>query len=104
MLIIAYFLVFLMGLVTSIEMPAGSKALCIDTQHGDPQLWVLCDPDMPKISYDILCVGTGHEIKKPIGQYLGTIQIFRAVPLVFHFFSSLADAEQALSLIGESSC
>ncbi|WP_438830349.1 DUF7352 domain-containing protein, partial [Acinetobacter baumannii] len=22
----------------SIEMPAGSKALCIDTQQGDPQL------------------------------------------------------------------
>ena len=45
-----------------------------------------------------------EKIKKPIGQYLGAIQIFRAVPLVFHFFSSLADAEQALSLIGESSC
>ncbi|MBP1433998.1 DUF7352 domain-containing protein [Acinetobacter baumannii] len=87
----------------SIEMPAGSKALCIDTQQGDPQLWVLCDPEMPKIKYNILCVGTGHEITKPIGQYLGTIQILRAVPLVFHFFSSLADAEQALPLIGEAS-
>lgn len=85
----------------TIEMPAGSKALCIDTQHGDPQLWVLCDVEMPKIKYNILCVGTGHEITKPVGQYLGTIQIFRAVPLVFHFFSSLADAAQALPLIGD---
>lgn len=87
----------------TIEMPAGCKALCIDTQQGDPQLWVLCDPEMPKIKYNILCVGTGHEITKPVGQYLGTIQIFRAVPLVFHFFSSLADAAQALSLIGDPS-
>jgi len=87
----------------TIEMPAGSKALCIDTQHGDPKLWVLCDPNMPKISYEVLCVGTGHEINKPIGQYLGTIHILRAVPLVFHFFSSLADAKQALPLIGECS-
>lgn len=85
----------------TIEMPAGSKALCIDTQQGDPKLWVLCNPDMPKIPYDILCVGTGQEIQKPVGQYLGTIHIFRAVPLVFHFFSSLENAEQALPLIGE---
>ncbi|WP_314338954.1 hypothetical protein [Acinetobacter guillouiae] len=85
----------------TIEMPAGSKALCIDIQHGDPQLWVLCDPEMPKIKYNILCVGTGHEITKPVGQYLGTIQIYRAVPLVFHFFSSLVDAAQALHLIGD---
>lgn len=85
----------------TIEMPAGSKALCIDLQDGDPKLWVLCDDEMPKIKYSILCVGTGHEITKPVGQYLGTIQIFRAVPLVFHFFSSLADAAQALPLIGD---
>ncbi|MFW2163132.1 hypothetical protein ACG93T_17440 [Acinetobacter beijerinckii] len=86
----------------TIEMPAGSKALCIDVQHGDPKLWVLCNPDMPKISYEVLCVDTGQEINKPIGQYLGTIHISRAVPLVFHFFSSLADAEQALALIGDT--
>lgn len=86
----------------TLEMPAGSKALCIDIQNGDPKLWVLCDPTMPKIQYDILCVGTGHEINKPVGQYLGTIHICRVVPLVFHFFSSLADAAQALPLIGET--
>ena len=83
----------------TVEMPAGCQAMCIQQQNGQPQLWVLCDPDAPLIPYQILCVGTGHEIKKPVGQYLGTIQVIQPISFVFHFFSSLDDGEAALPLL-----
>lgn len=82
-----------------VSMPAGSQALCISTQECEPKLWVLCDPAAPYVNYHILCVGTGHEIRKPVGAYLGTIHIIRPVPLVFHFFCALEDSDLAMPLL-----
>lgn len=83
----------------TVSMPAGSQALCINTQECEPKLWVLCDPAAPYVDYHILCVGTGHEIKKPVGAYLGSIHIYRAIPLVFHFFCSQDDSDLAMPLL-----
>lgn len=83
----------------TISMPAGCQALCVDTQEGEAKLWVLCNPVAPYVDYQILCVGTGQEIKKPVGAYLGTIQIIRPVPLVFHFFCALEDSDLAMPLL-----
>lgn len=71
-----------------IEVPVGAKILTIQEQNGEPQIWMLVDPDAPKCKRRFLSYGTGHEMPDDPGQYVGTFQL-KDDGLVFHVFEVL---------------
>lgn len=74
--------------VVSVELPTGSKILCVQSQRDDPQIWALVDPTFPveKETRTFRIVGTGHQIDDlECENYIGTFQI-RGGSLVFHVF------------------
>lgn len=72
--------------VVCIKMPAGAQALTVDTQHGDPQLWVLVNPDAPMVAHRFRVAGTGHPIEsKDAEKYVGSFQLYSG-SFVGHLF------------------
>jgi len=71
-----------------IDMPEGAEILCVQMQHGTPQVWAVVNPDaMPKAR--VLCLrGTGHAMKGNEGHYVGTFQMDGGM-LVFHLFEAV---------------
>lgn len=69
----------------TIAMPAGAKALAMQTQHGMPALWALVDPGAAPEPRRFRIAGTGHPIDEEIVGYVGTFQMSGGV-LVFHVF------------------
>lgn len=59
-----------------IDMPDGARVLCVQVQHDHPQIWAMVDPGAPVITRRFRVVGTGHRIEEPIGQYVGTFQLY----------------------------
>lgn len=69
-----------------IRMPAGSKLLSVQIQHGHPQLWVLCDPNARLTPRRVRVYGTGHTVDSSVpGEFVGTYQLMDGA-LVFHVF------------------
>ena len=75
-----------------LEMPKGAQILTVQTQGGEPQLWVLVDPDekeMVRVRFLLLATGQPVEgtVKKFIGKWarVGTFQL-EGGKLVFHLF------------------
>jgi hypothetical protein len=70
-----------------IDLPVGAKVLTIQTQHGNPQMWVLLDPSEPYITHYFRIAGTGHPIEEPQEdlRYIGTCQVLGG-DLIFHLF------------------
>ncbi len=69
-----------------IHAPKGAKFLTVQTQKNTPCLWVLVDPDIPRVSYSISTYGTGHKIDDTIGTYIGTYMT-QADNFVGHVFN-----------------
>jgi hypothetical protein len=73
------------------------KVLCVQEQHGRPQLWALVDEEKdfdPNAEYqhDFFIFDTGSPIFDPefeeIGEYVGTFQL-KGGDQVFHVFEAL---------------
>ncbi len=74
----------------AVFLPQGTKPLSVQTQHEEPQLWVLVDPEEPVlIRHTVRIFGTGHPVDIDLEQYdfMGTFQMSRG-NLVFHVFIS----------------
>lgn len=70
---------------TTIEMPQGAELLDLQTQHGEPQLWALVDPNALSCRRTFRVYATGQELPNDPGQYVGTFQM-NGGALVFHVF------------------
>ncbi len=60
-----------------IELPLDYEILALQTQQGNPCIWVLVDPTRPKKTEVFEIYGTGHEIHYSMGmnrEYVGTWQ------------------------------
>jgi hypothetical protein len=68
-----------------LQMPAGAKVLCVQSQKGDPQIWALCDKKADLEARKFLVVGTGLEFDPRGYSYVGTFQVHGG-ELVFHLF------------------
>lgn len=71
-----------------IELPTGYEILTLQTQNGQPCLWILVNPDNPKKTEVFEIYGTGHEIHYDMGidrEYVGTWQE-RDGLLIWHLF------------------
>jgi len=73
---------------TIVEVPVNAHLLCVQLQHGEPQLWARVDTDEVKENITIHLVGTGQWLPEEINkmQYLGTLQL-RGGHLVLHAFA-----------------
>lgn len=73
--------------VQEIEMPGGTKILCVQTQRNKPYLWAEVTPDKITRTYKIITVGTGQILPESdyIMNYVGTYQLNSGF-LVFHVY------------------
>jgi hypothetical protein len=71
----------------SLQIPAGSRILSVDVQHGVPCMWVLVDPANSAVTRRFRFAGTGHPITESIEQldFIGTFQMHGG-SLIFHIF------------------
>jgi hypothetical protein len=70
-----------------IEMPEGSKILCVQVQGGTPCIWVLCNNVLPMTKRAIYIRATGGNCEGMCTEdYIGTYQMLGGA-LVFHVFS-----------------
>lgn len=71
----------------AVKMPAGSRLLTVQVQHGSPVLWAIVQPTAPVVRRDIRIVGTGHPLPAALGEYIGTFQMLEG-ELVWHAFDA----------------
>lgn len=69
-----------------VELPKDSQVLAIQTQNGNPFMWVLVDTSQELERRAFVTVGTGHEVTGYLS-YIGTYQMMGG-SLVFHVFES----------------
>jgi len=78
------------------ELPSDAKPLTVQMQDNKPYMWVLLDPESPKVKRYFFTIGTGHIIDNimlkeydrninSLGDYIGTFQL-TDFALVFHLF------------------
>lgn len=72
------------------RLPDGAEILCVQTQNGYPQLWVLIDDGKVAhmTSRQVMVYGTDHPIPDTPQRYIGTFQVEDGA-LVFHVFEEL---------------
>jgi hypothetical protein len=68
-----------------ILMPKGANILSVQTQHGEPHIWVEVNPDAPVIERYFCLRGTGHSLRGNEGRFVGTFLV-RDDDLVFHLY------------------
>lgn len=71
----------------TIQMPAHSKILTIQTQQGVPTIWAIVDPNEneAKVPRLIQMTGTGFDNSNiGFGRYIGTVQVEDQT--VWHYF------------------
>jgi hypothetical protein len=60
----------------TLDMPQGAEVLCVQLQHGVPQIWALVEDDAPRQTRSFAVRGTGHDCGGlSAGQYIGTYQL-----------------------------
>lgn len=85
---------------TIINVPVDAKPLAVQVQGGQTCLWVLLDPDTPRVERKFLSFGTGHPIPDDSRfqrlQYIDTFQtenpmkgLINSPTLVFHVFEEI---------------
>ena len=59
------------------ELPVGAEILCVQVQHGKPQMWVKCSPHGGKVEpREFRIYGTGHMLAEMTNhKYIGTFQL-----------------------------
>jgi len=71
-----------------LELPIGAQILTVQSQFGEPHIWVLGDTEKKSEVRYFRLLGTGHDFKlnsDKVKQYIGTFQIEGGM-LVFHLF------------------
>lgn len=79
---------FVLGPVTTVEMPAGAEILTAQEKHGDVYLWALVDPKAPKENRTFEVYGVGNPIYYDMGvtrKYIATAQVNGCVLHVFEY-------------------
>lgn len=70
----------------TLDLPEGAKALSVQTQNGEPQIWATVNPAAPKQARKFRVLGTGHPFPDVDAcKYVGTFQIHGG-SLAFHLF------------------
>lgn len=70
----------------TIEMPRSARPLDVQMQRGEPQLWVMVDPDGRLVKRKFALRGTGHDASGlGFAVHVGTFQASGGA-LVFHLF------------------
>jgi hypothetical protein len=69
----------------TLNMPREATPLHVDTQRGDPCLWVLADTTAPNEERRFHLVGTGQEVPRDTF-YVGT---FQQGPFVWHVWEEM---------------
>ncbi len=70
-------------------VPKGGKVLSVQSQQGEPRMWILVDRTEPVEPRNFAIYGTGHTIKpEHAGSFIGTFQQ-EAGALIFHVFEVL---------------
>lgn len=69
---------------TELMIPAGARVLSVGWQRPHVRLWMLVDPQVPKVKRRVLMLSTGHEIVGDNWEFCGTAQA--PIGLVFHVF------------------
>jgi hypothetical protein len=81
-----------------LELPLTAEVLRVATQKGAPHMWILVDPQAPKITRRFQVVGTEQaELPQTPIKYVGTWtqQLFSGVvELVFHVFELPRDGDE----------
>ncbi len=73
---------------TVVQTYEGAKVLCVQTQHGDPHIWLEVDRTQPLTRRTFHVFGTGHQIPDHFqGAYVGTFQL-NGGQLVFHVYGT----------------
>lgn len=69
-----------------IHLPKGAKILTVQTQHNQPQMWVMLDTDNNPERRTFVTFPTGGEV--PTDTHLGYIGTFQLAGghLIFHLF------------------
>ena len=70
-----------------IEVPKVNRPLAVQVQGSMPKLWMLVQPDSPRIRVKVRVFGTGHTGVESEMDYVGTFQV-EGGALVFHVFLS----------------
>lgn len=70
---------------TILEIPQDGQILAIQVQNSAPYMWVLVNPQAPKVSRKFIAYGTGHLFESQGTIYRGTFQLPED-GLVFHVF------------------
>lgn len=74
-----------------IELPLGSEVLTVQTQNGEPHIWVKLDDEVRETKeHGFYVVGTGWKLDE-IGEYIGTCQTPNG--LVWHVFHDKPEDE-----------
>lgn len=82
----------------AIELPAGATVLTIQTQHNEPCLWALVEPDAPKKRRIFHLYWTDHPIEDADHlSYVGTFQM-RGGALAFHLFERSESSEYSRAI------
>ena len=77
--------------VVTIEMPVGAEILTVQSQHGNPRIWALVDPNNSTEKRYFEMFGTGHPINCDGGitkKYIGSFQLYDG-DLIFHLFETI---------------
>ena len=72
-----------------IDLPDGAKPLTVAVKDGEPCLWVLLDPALPRLPWRFHVVPAGEELGDGFSlmTYVGTFQLPSPLgSLVFHLF------------------
>lgn len=70
---------------TDIMMPENAVVLCTQVQYGIPCVWAMVNPESHLVQRSFVMYGTGHEIREPLGEFIGTIQMDEGA-LILHVF------------------
>ena len=65
-----------------IEIPDDSEILSVQMQSGEPQIWVLVNPENYTMKRRFKIYGTGHDVEDGL-KFIGT---FQSGPFVWHLF------------------
>jgi hypothetical protein len=70
-----------------IRLPLGARVLACQAQRDVPTLWVEVDTDAEKITRRFTLIGTGWDMPRGAGHYIGTVQI---AAFVWHVYELLS--------------
>lgn len=70
----------------ALNLPKDARVLTVQTQKGEPFIWVLINPHATQTPRKFILAGIGHPIHRPdLLKYIGSFQLPQG-SLVFHLF------------------